>query len=222
MRTRTLAALLALVLAGCGPTLQGYAVRHPAADESRRVAEFLDPLLMALELPSLRAIALAKDCKIGFAIVRTDRVNVWSSPATTSPCLYFTLFLTAGALRMPADQLMATIAHELGHLALHHTPGPDTPQLTASPEQWQGIQEQELAADRFAVALLKRTQSLYRVGACEAMAEFLRRSVSDWYGPGISARMHAAVTQRADAADAACASTEVTALPRLTPNARVQ
>src|SRR2546423_12269165 len=110
MRTRTLAALLALVLAGCGPTLQGYAVRHPAADESRRVAEFLDPLLMALELPALRAIALAEDCKIGFAIVRTDRVNVWSSPAATSPCLYFTPFLPAGALRMPADPMIATLA----------------------------------------------------------------------------------------------------------------
>jgi len=34
--------------------------------------------------------------------------------------------------------------------------------------------------------------------------------------------MHAAVTQRADAADAVCASTEVTALPGLTSNARAQ
>jgi uncharacterized protein DUF955 len=222
MRRSTLAALLALFLAGCGPTLHGYSLRHAAPDESRQIAEFLDPLLMALELPSLPTIARAKGCKIGFAIIRTDRVNVWSSPATASPCLYFTLFVTEGALKMPADQLMATIAHELGHVALHHTPQPDAPQLRASPEQWQGIQEQELAADRFAIALLKRTKSLYRVGACEAMAEFLRRSVPDWYGAGISARMHAAVTQRAEAADAACGSTEITALPRLTPTARVQ
>lgn len=213
--------MLALAVTGCGPTLHGYSLRHPAADESRQVAEFLDPLLMALELPSLRTIARAKGCKIGFAIIRTERVNVWSSPATASPCLYFTLFVTEGALRMPADQLMATLAHELGHIALHHTPQPDAPGLAASPEQWQGIQEQELAADRFAVALLKRTKSLYRLGACEAMAEFLRRSVPDWYGPGISARMHAAVSQRTAAADAACASTEITALPRLTPAARV-
>src|SRR6184192_2254544 len=140
MRQRALAVLLTFLFTACGPTIQGYPLRGPRPRESRQVAELLDPLLMTLELPSLRIIAASSDCKIGFAVARTDRVNVWSSPATTSPCLYFTLFLTEGALRMPADQLMATIAHELGHLALHHTPGPDTPQLTASPEQWQGIQ----------------------------------------------------------------------------------
>ena len=188
MRTRAIALLLSLLLTACGPTMHGYALRQPRHDESRRVGEILDPLLMALELPSLRTIIASKGCKIGFAIVRTDRVNVWGSPATAAPCLYFTLLLTEGALKIPRDQLMATIAHELGHLVLRHTPQPDGPTLTVPAERWHAIQAQELEADRFAIALLKQTRIVYRVGSCEAMARFLRRSVPDWYGTTISAR----------------------------------
>src|SRR5438874_323951 len=164
---------------------------------------------MTLELPSLRIIAASSDCKIGFAVARTDRVNVWSSPAPTSPCLYFTLLITEGALEIPPEQLMATIAHELGHLALHHTPQSDTATLTVSGEHWRAIQAQELEADRFAIALLKRTRAVHQVGSCEAMATFLRRSVPDWYGTEISTRMDDAVTQRAASADAVCDETRV-------------
>jgi hypothetical protein len=220
MRTGAIATLLSLFFAACGPTIYGYPLRESRSDESRQVAEILDPLLMALELPSLREIAGSTDCKIGFAGVRTDRVNVWSSPPTTAPCLYFTILVTEGALTIPPDQLMATIAHELGHLALHHTPESDAGQRTVSAEHFSAIQTQELAADRFAVALLKRTEALYRVGSCEAMARFLRRSVPDWYGTTISTRMDEALRQRAESADAACASPEVTPLPRWTPTAR--
>lgn len=220
MQTCTIAVLLSLLFTGCGPMIHGYTLRQPRPDESRHVAEILDPLLMALELPSLRTIAMSKDCKIGFAIIRTDRVNVWSSPATSSPCLYFTLLVTEGALRIPPEHLMATIAHELGHLILHHTPQSDAPQLAVSAERWQAIQAQELEADRFAVALLKRTRAVYHVGSCEAMARFLRRSVPDWYGTEISTRMDDAVTQRAESADTDCASPDLAPLPRWTPAAR--
>lgn len=220
MQTCTIAVLLSLLFTGCGPMIHGYTLRQPRPDESRHVAEILDPLLMALELPSLRTIAMSKDCKIGFAIIRTDRVNVWSSPATSSPCLHFTLLVTEGALRIPPDHLMATIAHELGHLILHHTPQSDAPQLAVSAERWQAIQAQELEADRFAVALLKRTRAVYHVGSCEAMARFLRRSVPDWYGTEISTRMDDAVTQRAESADTDCASPDLAPLPRWTPAAR--
>lgn len=221
MRTCALAVLFSLLLSACGPTIHGHTMRKPWLEESRQVAEVLDPLLMALELPPLRTIAKSKDCKIGFAIIQTDRVNVWSSPATTSPCLYFTLLLTEAALKVPRDQLMATIAHELGHLLLHHTPQSFAPQLAVSAEHWQAIQAQELEADRFAIALLKRTRAMYQVGSCEALGQFLRRGVPDWYGPEISTRMNEAITQRADSADADCASPDRTPLSRLTPSARV-
>jgi len=212
MRTRAIALLLSLLLTACAPTMHGYALRQPRHDESRRVGEILDPLLMALELPSLQTIIASKGCKIGLAIVRTDRVNVWGSPATAAPCLYFTLLLTEGALKIPRDQLMATIAHELGHLVLRHTPQSDGPTLTVPAERWRAIQAQELEADRFAIALLKQTRIVYRVGSCEAMARFLRRSVPDWYGTTISARMDQAISQRAESADADCASPDVAPL----------
>lgn len=219
MRQRVFAVLLTFLFTACGPTIQGYPLRGPRPRESRQVAELLDPLLITLELPSLRIIAASSDCKIGFAVARTDRVNVWSSPATTSPCLYFTLLITEGALEIPPEQLMATIAHELGHLALHHTPQSDTATLTVSGEHWRAIQAQELEADRFAIALLKRTRAVHQVGSCEAMATFLRRSVPDWYGTEISTRMDDAVTQRAASADAECASLDLSPLPRFRPAA---
>ena len=220
MRQRVFAVVLTLLFTACGPTIQGYPLRGPRPHESRHVAELLDPLLMTLELPSLRIIAASNDCKIGFAIARTDRVNVWSSPATGSPCLYFTLLITEGALKIPPEQLMATIAHELGHLVLRHTPQSDGPTLTEPAERWRAIQAQELEADRFAIALLKQTRIVYRVGSCEAMARFLRRSVPDWYGTTISARMDQAISQRAESADADCASPDVAPL-RPTPAAAV-
>jgi uncharacterized protein DUF955 len=219
MWTRAIALLLSILFTACGPTIHGYPLRQPRHDESRHVAEILDPLLMALEMPSLRTIVVSKDCKIGLAIVRTDRVNVWGSPATTAPCLYFTLLLTEGALKIPPDQLMATIAHELGHLVLRHTPQSDGPTPAVPADRWRVIQAQELEADRFAIALLKRTRTVYRVGGCEAMAQFLRRSVPDWYGTEISTRMDAAITRRAEFADADCASPDGPPLPRPTPAA---
>jgi hypothetical protein len=154
---------------------------------------------------------MSKDCKIGFAIVQTDKVNVWSAPPTISPCLYFSLFVTEGALTAPPDHLMATVAHELGHLMLHHVPQPDAPPRAMSEEEWRTVQAQELEADAFAIALLKRTKALSAVASCEAMGHFLRRSVDDWYGPLIPARLEEAVTQRAEAADAACAGPDLTA-----------
>jgi hypothetical protein len=122
--------------------------------------------------------------------------------------LHFTLLVTEGALKIPPDQLMATIAHELGHLILHHTPQSDAPSFTVSPDRRRAIQAQELEADRFAIALLKRTRALYQVGSCAALAQFLRRSVPDWYGPAISPWMQEAVSQRAAAADMDCASAD--------------
>src|SRR2546428_8000980 len=185
MRTRAFAALLSLFFAACGSTISGYTLRQPRPDELRKVAATLDPLLVALEFPSLRTVALSRDGKIGFAIIRTDKVNVWSSPANTSPCLYFTLFVTEGALAIPPDHLMATLAHELGHLMLHHEPQSDAPELPVSAEERRAIQAQQLASDRFAIALLKRTKALYHIGSCEAVAQFLQRSIPDRDGPGV-------------------------------------
>ena len=214
MRTPILA-LLAFLLSGC-VTIQGYSVRQSRGAEDRAVGAVLDPLLLALDMPSLRTIASSPGCKIGFAVVRTEKVNVWSTPGTSAPCLYFSLFVTEGALAAPTDELMAMIAHELGHLMLQHTPQSDRTRRV-SDEAWREIQRQELEADRFAVALLKRMKPSSDVASCEAMGRFLRRGVTDWYGETISARMDDAVIERADSADAACASLDASLPLRATP-----
>jgi hypothetical protein len=211
MRTLGVAALLALVLNGCAPAIQGYSIRESRAAETRRMAAVLDPLLVALDLPSLHTITAASRCRFGFAVVRTSKVNVWSTPATESPCVYFSLFVTEGALAAPTDELMAMIAHELGHITLHHTPQSPR-QSSYSSAEWRTIQRQELEADRFAVALLKRLRPTTAIASCEAMGRFLRRGVADWYGESISARMEDAVSERVESAEAACTSIEV-ALP---------
>lgn len=221
MRLAALGLALLLLLAACGPTVHGYGLRGPQPDESRKVAELLNPLLLALDLPSLETIATSKGCKIGFAIVRTERVNVWSAPATAEPCLHFTLLVTEGALRIPSDHLMATLAHELGHVLLLHTPHSAATARAASTAVWAAIQTQELEADQFATALLKRTRALYQVGACEAMGQFLRRSIPDWYGADISTRMNEAITWRAEAAEADCRAVDVASPPWQTPAASI-
>lgn len=222
MRAAALGLAVALFLAACGPTVHGYRLRAPQPDETQKVAELLNPLLLALDLPSLDTIATTPGCKIGFAIVRTERVNVWSAPATDDPCLHFTILVTEGALRIPSDHLMATLAHELGHVLLLHTPHSEATARAASAQVWAAIQAQELEADRFATALLKRTQALYRIGACEAMGQFLRRSIPDWYGDDISTRMNDAITWRAESADADCLAVDVASPPWETPAAGIR
>jgi Zn-dependent protease with chaperone function len=208
-----LVAAVVLLASGC-TTLHGYVVRESRTVETRRVGQILDPLLAALELPSLRSMS-SSSCKIGFAVVRTDKVNVWSTPGTASPCLHFSLFVTEGALAAPTDELTAMIAHELGHLMLQHTPQ-SARQTSVSSESWKAIQTQELEADQFAVALLKQLPGS-SPRACEAMGRFLRRGAADWYGDDMSPRMEAAVSERVESADAACASAEVSLPRRVTP-----
>jgi hypothetical protein len=212
MRALSLATALVVFLGGCSSAFQGYSIRQSRGAETRRIGEVLDPLLVALDLPSLKSITAASPCRIGFAVVRTPKVNVWSSPASEAPCLYFSLLVTEGALAAPTDELMAMLAHELGHLTLRHTPQ-STKQSALSEDAWRTIQRQELEADRFAVALLKRMTASSSVASCEAMGRFLRRGVVDWYGAAISARLETAVTERVESAEAACASTEVTLAP---------
>lgn len=211
---RSLLALAVALLAGGCASIHGYPVRESRGVETRQVGEILDPLLAALDLPSLRAIS-GSSCKIGLAVVRTDKVNVWSTPGTAAPCLHFSLFVTEGALKAPLDELTAMIAHELGHLMLQHTPQSER-QSVRSSEAWRAIQLQELEADRFAVGLLKQLPASSRA-ACEAMGRFLRRGATDWYGDTMSPRMEAAVNERAESADAACASAEVSLPRRVTP-----
>jgi hypothetical protein len=107
------------------------------------------------------------------------------------------------------------IAHELGHLMLQHTPQSER-QSARSHEAWRAIQVQELEADRFAVALLKQLPVSSHVH-CGAMGRFLRRGAADWYGDAMSPRMEAAVAERAESADAACASADVSLPRRVTP-----
>ena len=210
MRPLTLSVVLALVVSGCA-TIQGYPIRPSRSSETRQVGRILDPLLTTLQMPSLETLRTS-DCKIGFAVVRTSKVNVWSTPPSTSPCLHFSLFVTEGALAAPTDELTAMIAHELGHLRLRHVPQSDR-QRPLDDEAWREIQAQELEADRFAVALLKQMHGSADPTSCAALGRFLRRGVADWYGEDISARMEEAVAERAASADTACTSAEA-ALPQ--------
>src|SRR5438552_11744317 len=44
------------------------------------------------------------------------------SPATTSPCLYFTLLITEGALEIPPEQLMAQLVRSEEHTSELQSP----------------------------------------------------------------------------------------------------
>src|SRR5687767_15840778 len=54
-----LVAAVALLAGGCA-TIHGYPVRESRGVETRQVGQILDPLLAALELPSLRAISASR------------------------------------------------------------------------------------------------------------------------------------------------------------------
>jgi Zn-dependent protease with chaperone function len=114
------------------------------------VGAALTPLLVELHDPAIYRDA----CAIGLAVAPTNRINASIAPGnfTPTPCTSFALLLTEGALtRLPEPMLRAVLAHELGHVALHHA-GRKT-------------RANEAAADQFAVTLLKRLEPRY-LDAC--------------------------------------------------------
>ena len=132
-----------LVAGGCATT-QTVTARPSTSEETKIVDGALGPLLIELRDPAL----FRPDCKILFAVIPTPRINASAGPGKTDPCATFTLLITEGALkRLPQPMLRAVLAHELGHVALHHS-GRNT-------------QAFEVAADAFAVKLLKRLESRY-------------------------------------------------------------
>jgi Zn-dependent protease with chaperone function len=136
-------ALLAVACGGCG-TVKSIPVRESTEDERRQLSAAITPLLA-----ELRDSAVHREgCKIGVAIVPSPRINAFVRAGTTNPCTTFTLGVTTGALsRLPPPILRAVLAHELGHVALHHT-GKNT-------------KAQEAEADTFAVNLLRRLEPTY-------------------------------------------------------------
>ena len=141
---RPTVALITIALACCACARSTAALRpRPSTDDERRLlSAALNPLLAAVADPALHR----DGCSIGLGILPTPRINAGVGPGSTTPCVTFTLLVTEGALvRLPLPVLRAMLAHELGHLALKHTPGKNS-------------QADEAAADRFAVDLLKRIE----------------------------------------------------------------
>src|SRR5262245_60162040 len=125
IRLRSL--LLIVVLAGCA-TVRQPAGRVPTGDEIKVLEQAIRPLLEELDY---RWPQTPDDCRVGLTIWQSAVINASSGRGRTTPCLYFRLGVTEGALqRLPVEMLRAILAHELGHVRLsrsdvHKEPGSD-------------------------------------------------------------------------------------------------
>ena len=136
--------LAALACSACATPARSLRVRESTETEKGLLSAALSPLLAELHDPALQR----EGCKIGLAIAPSPRINASAGLGTSAPCTIFTLIVTQGALaRLPVPMLRAVLAHELGHVALHHA-GRKT-------------RANETAADEFAVKLLKRIEPRY-------------------------------------------------------------
>ena len=138
--TRLVVIVVAVAAAGCA-TASPVPPRASTEEESKLLREALTPLLAELRDPTVHG----RGCTVNLGIVPVPRINAGVA-RVAGPCPTFSLLITEGALRrLPVPMLRAVLAHELGHLALGHTPGKTT-------------RDDEGEADRFAVELLKRIE----------------------------------------------------------------
>jgi Zn-dependent protease with chaperone function len=129
----------------CATTRQPIRIREITEAEARLVREALTPLLAELNDPAVHR----DGCTIALGVSPLNQINASIvTGVKASTCTSFTLILTQGALtRLPVGMLRAVLAHELGHVALHHT--------------GRNSKADEAAADAFAVRLLKRLETRY-------------------------------------------------------------
>jgi predicted Zn-dependent protease len=165
-----IAAVMVVVTAGCVTTAsQRVPARAPSDAELRVLGEAIRPLLEELDYPRPRR---PEDCRVGLAILVSPTINAGVGRGSTKPCYVFTLGVTEGAVRrLSVGMLRAILAHELGHVQLHH--------LDAK-KQWAGApavfhpltrvfdRGQEEEADRFAVELLRKIDAR-APGSCLAL-----------------------------------------------------
>ena len=140
-RVLLVAVVVAVATAACA-TVSTVRPRAGTEEESELLRAALTPLLAELRDPRVHR----PGCTVAVGIVPVPRINAGVARGTGT-CPTFSLLVTEGALRrLPVPMLRAVLAHELGHLALGHTPGKTS-------------RDNEAEADRFAVELLKRIES---------------------------------------------------------------
>jgi Zn-dependent protease with chaperone function len=197
------------VLTGCRSP-QELGMRASTTTEAAKVSDALMPLLAALDYPvNGTPPVLTGTCKVGLVIAPAPWVNAGARPGTASPCVYFGLFVTEGAVqKLPVPQLRALLAHELGHVHLGHF---ESRRLRASgigPANWPIVgllyeRDDELAADDFAVRLLRRLEDRYP-DACMALASLFQALTAQGGYDAAWLTVHPSPDRRAERAQASC------------------
>jgi hypothetical protein len=209
------AAVGLLIVASLGACTSANRVpaRASTVPEASQATEALMPLLVALHYPlsGSQPPTFAGDCKVGLVVVPTRVINAGARRGSETPCIYFTMFVTVRALtELPVAQLRGIMAHELGHVHLGHFRRREERAEAGGPASWWPIgraydREEELAADDFAVRLLRGLEPRYP-GACRALVAVLeamaqqRGRAAEWLAS------HPDPERRAERAKAACGS----------------
>jgi len=168
----------------------------------RTLAQAVRPLLEELDFGIPKGPG---DCRVGLVILASTAINAGAGPGSAkTPCTLFTLGVSDGALkRLSVDMLRAMLAHELGHVRLGHfetrrAHGEIHTVFTRAFER-----AQEVEADRFAVALLRKLEPRYP-GSCIALVYVLALLTEQPAGPNRWLATHPSPERRADTARAGC------------------
>ena len=208
MRRAVALVLMIQINVGCAPPLRRSATRTASEAETRILSEAIRPLLEELNYPLPQR---AEDCRVGLTILASPAINASAGPGKTSPCLFFTLGVSEGAMRrLSVDMLRAILAHELGHVQLGHFDGTKTRDGTpvivrAITRAFGGTEEKE--ADRFAVDLLRKIEPRYR-GACLALVYVFALLAEQPQVRGAWLSTHPSPERRAETALAGCQRSE--------------
>jgi peptidase M48-like protein len=183
--------VLCLLVTGCGSSRK-LVLRGPTGPESAKVREALAPLL-----PVSGIWLSPKDgCAVALGVWQLRRIDVAVGP---HPRCKFALQVTTGALRiLDEDELRTALAHELGHVHLGHVANrgarrqaeEDAPviqpsDVEAAIRHRAYDRDEELAADRFAVALLDKLPGAPGRG-CASVMNLIERLDLERLTPGWS------------------------------------
>jgi Zn-dependent protease with chaperone function len=203
LRRRGAFAIVLVVLVGCAPETR-LTARAASGAEASLLGAALTPLLDELGYERPRA---AGDCRVGVAVLPSPVINASTGPGSTTPCTWFRLIVTEGTLaRLPVAMLRAILAHELGHVQLRH--GEARHERGAGAGLFRPFtrafdREEEAAADRFAVELLRRLEPRYP-GACVALVYVFALLAEQPGGPARWLATHPSPDRRAEVALAGC------------------